>query len=664
MVKRLNQTRDEWLKLGNRDDVKKVFIVVQYLGDPYVPELPFATAAQRQEFGGFVAELKKEMMLICALLYSKEIFAEERRAADDEKEEGTNINASFLSLVLQRRENDICNAIAEFFKKQKREVGTRIYDGCLIERSRHGSKELLDPQLIRGAQDYVMQQTRFSVTLVEKSLEPTDEDLKVWTGEKDIERMAPFERLTYVMSRYAKMHNGLARMGECVMEPHPKIVGVYQPSGLLKNEWINERLRDDRVFKESNRMNDLLKWWDLNDNVDFPIIAEGRSDRYLVAFSNDQYVDLRTMQVYTLAQFTQQYNRSPVTFHWYDAPYTPALIDLPTPSWDKLINTQFDQYEGLAPFFEVMVGRLLLPTRLKDNWQIMMMLIGDANTGKSTIIEAIQKLFPQGSVAPITANQEVTFGLQGMEKKRLLIFPDIPAKLSKILDQTTFQSMVSGDPVSVAVKNEAAVKLDRWQVPLLMAGNYWPDYNDSSGSISRRYAAFALRVLVTDRDTQLMQKLEKEIPTILTRCVTRYHEKVAQDVKKVDIWKLMPQALIDMQDEVKEQTNPLQRFLTNGSFHYEVMYEDGTVTSLADFQSAYRGYCTAQKIDYQWKYDYYPFKSKGYVVEDKQVCKTCGNPALKGCCSKYDAKNRKKVVCIKNMRLQPKGAGSAPLLTD
>ena len=357
------------------------------------------------------------------------------------------------------------------------------------------------------------------------------------------------------------------------------------------------------------------------------------------------------MQAITLADFEQQHGRQPVTFHWYDVPYTENLASSETPSWNKLISTQFGEFERLAEFFEVMVGRLLFPVKMFDNWQIMIMLIGDANTGKSTIIDAILKLFPKGTIAPITANQEAVFGLQDLNKKRLVVCPDIPQHLSKIFPQTIFQSLVSGDPVSIPQKNKTALKIDSWPTPLLFAGNYWPDYTDNSGSISRRYAAFALRVLVQDRDTQLLQKLEQEVPSILLRCVGRYHEQIAKDVDKIDIWKQMPQALIDMQEEVKEETSPLFRFLANGDKYYEVMYEKGGITALSDFQKALRGYMTSQRLEYCWTNDLHPLKARGFVVEKINVCKSCGNSAKKTCCPNYNVRNRKKVTQIVNMNL-------------
>jgi hypothetical protein len=62
--------------------------------------------------------------------------------------------------------------------------------------------------------------------------------------------------------------------------------------------------------------------------------------------------------------------------------------------------------------FEVLLGRLFYPVGKFDNWQVMPFLKGDANTGKSTVLNLIRSMFPAGSVGVITASQEAKFGLE------------------------------------------------------------------------------------------------------------------------------------------------------------------------------------------------------------------------------------------------------------
>jgi phage/plasmid-associated DNA primase len=98
--------------------------------------------------------------------------------------------------------------------------------------------------------------------------------------------------------------------------------------------------------------------------------------------------------------------------------------------------------------------------------------MGDANTGKGTIIEIITKMFPAGSVGAITATQEKSFGLEGLFKKRVVMIPDLPKDFSKLISQSDFQSIISGEGVSIARKNKTAISNNIWTTPLIAADNH------------------------------------------------------------------------------------------------------------------------------------------------------------------------------------------------
>ena len=121
--------------------------------------------------------------------------------------------------------------------------------------------------------------------------------------------------------------------------------------------------------------------------------------------------------------------------------------------------------------FEILVGRLLYPTKAHDNWQIMLFLKGDSNSGKSTILNILTKIFPEGSVGCITSTTEGTFGLESLFNIRLVLFPDMSESIGKNLQRETWQSMVSGEKVSVAQKHKKALTDKPWRVPLAAFAN-------------------------------------------------------------------------------------------------------------------------------------------------------------------------------------------------
>ena len=136
----------------------------------------------------------------------------------------------------------------------------------------------------------------------------------------------------------------------------------------------------------------------------------------------------------------------------------------------------------------------------------MLFVKGQANTGKSTFLEIIECLFNPRDIGVIGENLEKTFGLQNLYNKRIIISSDIPAKLSERLDATTLQKMISGEKVSVAVKNGDA-KFIEWNPTMLMAGNFLPDYSDKAGSISRRFAILDMGKKVIDKDSSLKKEI-------------------------------------------------------------------------------------------------------------------------------------------------------------
>ncbi len=99
-----------------------------------------------------------------------------------------------------------------------------------------------------------------------------------------------------------------------------------------------------------------------------------------------------------------------------------------------------------------------------------------------------------------------------------------------------------------------------WIVPGIMAGNEIPQYTDNSGSISRRMLTFLFNKKVKKGDTQLGNKLEKELAYILHACNRAYLEAVNTNGTE-DVWNIVPKYFIKSRDEMAETTNALTSFL-------------------------------------------------------------------------------------------------------
>ena len=287
----------------------------------------------------------------------------------------------------------------------------------------------------------------------------------------------------------------------------------------------------------------------------------------------------------------------------------------------------------------------------------MPFILGDANTGKSSILDIVERWFPPMVVGTMDGSKCEKFGLENLHDKLVVFFRDLEQGFKRILPQAIWQSMVTGEDVNINVKFKTPL-IKKWQIPMIGCGNVLFDYNDTSGSASRRLAVFRFLKLVQNRDTQLVQKIvSNELITIMLRCMTKYRN-LAEENKGMDFWKeIAPVELTETKNEVAEETNYIANFLANGDNYYQIIYEPGSITTKEDFEKAFSNHmrihhpgvsCTLNKKDY------YPFKVAGFVNEVRNLCKACKFPHKKSCCGAHVAgdRGRFKRVVLKNMRIQ------------
>jgi hypothetical protein len=136
------------------------------------------------------------------------------------------------------------------------------------------------------------------------------------------------------------------------------------------------------------------------------------------------------------------------------------------------------------------------------------------------------------------------------------------------LEQAEFQSLVSGEDLSIARKNEKALSM-QWKTPGILGGNEVPNWKDNSGSILRRLATvnFSRQIADDVADPHLEYKLEAEIPAILCKCLRAYLDYSAKYADK-DIWNVLPKYFKLIQSQVASVTNSLQHFLCSEKFQF------------------------------------------------------------------------------------------------
>lgn len=647
------QNRDAIYKLGDKNTIKQAFLSILNGGNNVCP-------VSQPEAILFFDALKTEIKIVRQELWNLIHYNDVQKAAitETDLEYATDKTISveqlielkhrkFFSLLIQKYEDIICNAMDTFFTQNGWKVGVLVFDGIMVELFDDKTGECIVehlPHLLRDCEKYILEKHKFHIHLIQKSLEPSEKDWDFYHGYRD----STCNPLSYLIDRlvYKASLDHAMRTDEYILLPHPTIRGVYLQSE-LHIEYVNRLLSGDSVYNSRSFTKEIGEYLATVDNDKFKLLDPTRTNINIIAFLNG-YFDINTLLFYDYDQYIHKFKQEPITFHYFEVNYDDALLSMDTPTWDLICNTQWDR-DG-CEFFEFSVGRLFYPVCSFDNFEYMLYLKGDGGTGKSTLITTITSMFPVNTVSVISADHEKTFGLDGMESKRLVVFADMPIKMSNILPQATWQSMQTGEQIAINRKFKKKMTV-KWSVPSFGAGNHYPDYPDTAGSVSRRFVVWPCNNPITNRDTGLARKIKNEIPTILIRCLKAYRNFVSQH-PDCDIWKFIPTILSDMKDDVQAETNDLANFLINGDNYYQILHVPNVHTSLQDFIPVFQNHLkfTAQK-PYKRITDYAPFHQQGFKVEKTNICKSCGNVAKTGCCNHYSLKNRKKNIVIKGLSI-------------
>lgn len=384
---------------------------------------------------------------------------------------------------------------------------------------------------------------------------------------------------------------------------------------------------------------------------------------YIYSFNNG-YFNIKT-QEFKLFEKDKVYDFCSSIFIKKD--FNIELLNTPfnkikTPLFDKLLKYHIPDNE-VYKIILGLIGRLFYQCKEFDNWQCMLFIKGQANTGKSTFLEIIENFFNIRDIGTIGENMEKTFGLQNLYNKRIVISTDIPAKLSEKLDKATLQKMISGEKVSIAIKNGDA-RTEDWKPSLLMAGNFLPDYEDSAGSVSRRFAIVDMGRKVIEKDASLKTKiLENEIVALLVKFIKAYSYYLEKfnNVVFEDWGKKFNIDYFDKaRDEFKQETDILYAFLTappganeTKSSNIWIEHRENEITSLDTFKKTFKTYAKIKhnNPNYRWSAtsDNATLISSGYEILTLHICAACGKKAEKGCCDNFNRDNRRKKVVIKNM---------------
>ena len=248
----------------------------------------------------------------------------------------------------------------------------------------------------------------------------------------------------------------------------------------------------------------------------------------------------------------------------------PDWLEIPTPAFHQILSYQklgykedkTDEENEMAEsmvhrWIYALLGRLLYDLGDKDEWQIIPYFRGLAGTGKSSIGRAVKNFFLPEDVAQLSNNIEKKFGLQGIYDK--LMWVCFEAKEDFGLTQTDFQSIVSGEPMSIPVKFKEPV-CTTWTAPGIMCGNVLPGWVNAQGSISRRVVLIDFIEGITGGDPTLPKQLAEQTAALMIKCNLAYHWSTNNYGHRL-VWASLPSYFQEKQAQMEMETDSLYYFV-------------------------------------------------------------------------------------------------------
>ena len=238
-------------------------------------------------------------------------------------------------------------------------------------------------------------------------------------------------------------------------------------------------------------------------------------------------------------------------------------MQIPTPCFQSILDFQ-NLRSATSRVIYGLLGRTFVPLRTHDTWQIVPFIKGVASSGKSTIGNVLGKCFHSNDVGVVSSNIEEKFGLEPIADKQLWMCYEVTKKFG--IDRSEFQSMVSGEGMSIKRKNKVA-ETKPWNCAGWMFGNEFMVFNDSSGSIARRIVViiFGEAAVTGKADTDLERKILQELPALIVKFYLCYVQML-DAYGKATFWEMCPKYFLKTRRYLEGVTNPAKAFLRSNTF--------------------------------------------------------------------------------------------------
>jgi hypothetical protein len=375
---------------------------------------------------------------------------------------------------------------------------------------------------------------------------------------------------------------------------------AYEHVDLYK-DFLRYTLCENMALKERLQMfNDLMIYMNNIDSIDFPFVK--RNKKYL-GFANG-LLDIVSGEL--VGDHVLEHGVIPR--HYINQNCNFDETSMETPLLDKILRHQLESDE-LYTYMLAFIGRLFYDVGQYDSFDIIPFIIGDSNTGKSTLVDIICAMFSPNSVGVLDSSHEMVFGLQSKYNKELIVAPEITDRMAMQLASDMFKKMVCGELVNLPIKHSEATSV-QWKVPMFMCGNKYINYNDDRGSISKRLAIFKFDKHVTHMDDSLRQQIiDKELAQVVVKSLSAYR-MLLEHVGISGFWSTCIDYFKETRDEMNQSTDYIYMFLTLGpdenAWSNKVMYfvkVNDQCMMLEDFKRKFLNYMRFRHPNVKYKWD-------------------------------------------------------------
>jgi hypothetical protein len=294
---------------------------------------------------------------------------------------------------------------------------------------------------------------------------------------------------------------------------------------------------------------------------------------------------------------------------------------IPTPSFDMIPKKQ-RMSAKVTQWLWVFRGRVFYEMRERENWQVMPLLRGAGGTGKTTYTQNIKRTHPHNKVPTMSSNAEKQFGLGMLRHGWSFIIPELRTDNFNVCEGEMLQ-IISGDPVSLAIKFGDAEQLENWKLHGTAAANAPLQFVDSHGAWARRIVEFEFPHILNKDEvkTTLDDDLEKELPFIILKA-NRAYRSATKQYRGQGIWNVLPDEFGESKKKLESRTNPMEGFITSGKVvlhwaanrpsagtdgHAEPPLDKCTWCTEGDMRAAFKAYChdSGMKVHIRFDEDLY-----------------------------------------------------------